>query len=273
MQAVAIRSRQDQQGLVRAAARRVVNLLLLLLLYGVLAATVLGLPWFWFSRPDRVPNFLLPTPESVWQMLPRLLTDSQTWSHLSVTGYEFLLGFGIALSSGIAVGAWAGQSLFRTVRVEPLLIYGYMAPTILLYPIFLLMFGAGPSSKIAFAAVNGWFPIAMNTLKAMRAVDQRLITVATSMGASKRQVNWKVKLPAVIPMIMSGVRVGAALAMVSVIAAEMLASPAGIGAAIAHARLSPARMYAYIAIALVFVAVFNAVISRLDARWGGPGRG
>ncbi len=114
----------------------------------------------------------------------------------------------------------------------------------------------------------GFFPIAANTLRALRAVDARYVVAAISMGATGRQLNRHVLLPASLPLVMSGIRIGAMLNLIGVLAGEILASSAGLGHQIATSAglLQTSDLYAYIVIVMVMIAVFNRVISRAEER-------
>ncbi len=222
--------------------------------------------WVWASRPDQVSPLLLPTPESVARQLPELLSRGRTWGHLGITALEVVAAFCVSIVTGFALGFWSGRSAWRTQLIEPLLLSGYMVPIVLLYPIVLLIFGIGPSSKIAFAGLYGFFPVALNTMKGFRTVDQRLIRAATSMGVGKRQMVSLVLLPAAKPLVLSGIRIAAALNLIGVIVGEMLGSRRGLGYEIARttSTFSIPQLYAYIVVALVLIVVFNRLVTRSD---------
>lgn len=238
---------------------------------GGLAAVLLA--WWWAAGPGGVSPLLLPEPRAVAEELPDLLTSAATWRHLRLTGLEVVAAFGISLAAGFGLGFWAGRDEYRTLVVEPLLISAYMIPIVLLYPVALLMFGIGPMSKIVFAGVYGFFPVALNTMKGFRTVDQRLIAAAVSMGATPRQLTWLVRLPAAMPLIMSGVRIAAALNLIGVIVGEMLGARAGLGYEIARTTSTFAipKLYSYIVLSLVLIVVFNRVVTRTEDRQR-PGR-
>lgn len=222
--------------------------------------------WWWVGEQGLVSPLLLPKPGAALAALPELLADPQTWWHLRLTGLEIAAAFAISTLAGVSIGFWTGTSEYRSRLVEPFLVSAYMVPIVLLYPIVLLVFGVGPSSKIVFAGVYGFFPVALNTMRAFRSVDGKLITAAISMGATAGQRIRHVLLPAARPLIVSGVRVGAALNLTGVIVGEMLASRAGLGYEIARTSqtFSVPKLYAYIFIALVMIILFNRVVARQE---------
>jgi ABC-type nitrate/sulfonate/bicarbonate transport system permease component len=143
-----------------------------------------------------------------------------------------------------------------------------MVPIILFYPICILFFGIGPVSKIVFGGFYGFFPIVANTILALTTVPPRYLTAAAALGANRRQVVVRVLMPAARPLILSGVRLGAALCLIGVLAGEILGSTAGLGYEIASSSGSfrTPEMYAYIIVTLVLVALFNLAITRADDR-------
>lgn len=237
---------------------------------GLQAVVVLALlvVWYGLSRAGMVSPIILPKPEAVAAVLPAILASPNTWHHLRLTAWEVIGAFALSLVSGLGLGLWAGRSRYATRLLEPLLVALYTVPIVLLYPICILLFGIGPASKIAFAGLYGFFPIALNAMRGLSSVEEKYITTAVSMGATERQLVWHVLLPAALPLVVAGVRIGAAFNLIGVIAGEMLASAGGLGYEIARTTQTfeiPA-LYAYVAITLVLIALFNAVVTRTGER-------
>ncbi len=241
---------------------------------GVLATqlTFLGLvvaAWYWASAEGRVSPILLASPDAVMERLPAMLRSGDIWPHLWVTVGEIAFAFAFSLIAGFGVGFWvASGTAYRTRLVEPMIVALYTVPIILFYPIILLIFGFGPMSKIVFAGLYGFFPIALNTARGLRTVNRKYLTAASSMGATKSQLLRKVRIPAALPLIMTGVRVGAAFNLIGVITGELLASARGLGHELsrASATLQIPELYVYILVTLGFVVIFNSALSRFEAR-------
>lgn len=229
----------------------------------LLVAALFG-TWTYATGPGGVSPIVLPPLDSVGERLFELLLGGDLWSHLALTLTEIVAAFLIAVVSGFAVGFLCSRTPLRAVVTEPLLAWGYLAPMILFYPLLILWIGIGPWSKIIYAAVNGFFPVAFNSLRGFRAVDPRYLKVARAFGASPAQMDRMVKTQAALPMVMSGVRIGAALTIISVILAEMLAAERGIGYELARAgqTLQGATVFSIIAVLLVFVAALQLLIQR-----------
>lgn len=229
---------------------------------------VVVLLWWYYSRDGRVSPILLPKVERVWEIFPDIVSQQRTYDALWLTLREIFGAFAVSAGVGLTVGVLAGRTGYGTRLVEPLLVWMQTIPIILLYPVCVLIFGLGVESKIAFAGIYGLFPVALNTARGLDTVDLRYRQAAASMGASRWQLMWRVQLPAARPMIISGLRLGAALNLTGVLAGEILASIGGLGFLIsqAAATFQIAQLYAYIIIALVLVLCFNAVVTRAEER-------
>jgi ABC-type nitrate/sulfonate/bicarbonate transport system permease component len=152
--------------------------------------------------------------------------------------------------------------------VEPLLAAIYSIPIILFLPLFVLFFGLGPASKIALGASISFFPIVINTIAGFGHVDRLFVTAARSMGASDYHLFRYVLLPAALPVILTGLRMGFTTALLSIIGSETLASLAGLGHRIVHLAeaMEMARMFAYIVFVIAIAVTLNAIVSTFEAR-------
>lgn len=220
--------------------------------------------WVYANGPGDVSPLLLPKLETVLEQFGDLITTQTLRDALLVTIAEIACALLLAVVAGSLIGFWAARSPLRSRVVEPVLAWGYLAPLVLFYPIFILWFGIGPASKIGYAAVSALFPIAYNSLRAFGSVDERYLRVARAFGASRAQTDWLVKWRAALPMVMSGIRVGAATSMITVILAEMLASERGIGYLLARSSqtFAVARAFAVILFVLILVAVLQLIINK-----------
>jgi NitT/TauT family transport system permease protein len=148
---------------------------------------------------------------------------------------------------------------------------------VILYPIFTAWFGIGSQSKIIFAGVYGFFPVMLSTAAGIRTIDAQLLLAARSMGATVPQQITRVIIPASIPTVLTGLRLGGALTIVGVVVSEMLTSAAGIGYLVTRYRTildSPHVFGAIIMILLLSIAfdAFARAIERRTAVWQVAGR-
>src|SRR5262249_14762557 len=150
----------------------------------------------------------------------------------------------------------------------PLLAGIYSIPIILFLPLYVLFFGLGPWSKIALGTTISFFPIVLNTITGFGYVDAIFIVAARSMGASDYQMFRYVLLPAAMPVIWTGLRVGFTVALLSILGSETIASLAGLGHKIVQLAegMESARMFAYIAFAVAIAALLNAAVSVIENR-------
>ena len=151
---------------------------------------------------------------------------------------------------------------------EPLLAALYAVPIILFLPLYVLFFGLGAWSKIALGATIAFFPIVLNTIAGFISVDRLYVTSARSMGASSWKLIRFVLVPGAFPVILTGLRIGFIVALLSIIGSETIASLAGLGHRIVFLAegMEIARMFAYIAFVVAIAAGLNAFVSRLEAR-------
>jgi len=224
--------------------------------------------WYLATTRWRVSPLLLPNPVVVLRDFWSILTTGEFIGDLRVTLTELVSAFGIAASSGLLVGYLISRSQYRIQVFEPLFAGIYSVPIILFLPLYVLLFGLGPASKIALGVTISFFPIALNTIAGFGYVERTLVTAARSMGASDLQLFRYVLLPAALPIILTGMRMGFTVALLSIIGSETIASLAGLGHRIVHLAegMEMARMFAYIAFVVAIALILNTIVSALEAR-------
>src|SRR6478735_5213282 len=224
--------------------------------------------WYLAATRWRVSPLLLPNPVAVLRDFWEILRTGEFIGDLRVTLSELAAAFAIAASCGVVVGYVVSRSQYRIRVFEPLFAGIYSVPIILFLPLYVLFFGLGPASKIALGATIGFFPIALNTVAGFGYVDKMLVVAARSMGASDYQLFRHVLMPAALPIILSGMRIGFTVALLSIIGSETIASLAGLGHRIVHLAegMEIARMFAYIVFVVAIAMILNTCVSVLEAR-------
>jgi ABC-type nitrate/sulfonate/bicarbonate transport system permease component len=224
--------------------------------------------WYLATTRWRVSPLLLPNPVVVLRDFWGILRTGEFIGDLRVTLGELAAAFAIAASSGVVVGYVISRSQYRIRVFEPLFAGIYSVPIILFLPLYVLFFGLGPASKIALGATISFFPIALSTIAGFGYVDRMLVVAARSMGASDVQLFRYVLLPAALPIILTGMRMGFTVALLSIIGSETIASLAGLGHRIVHLAeaMEMAPMFAYIAFVVAIAAILNTLVSVLEAR-------
>jgi ABC-type nitrate/sulfonate/bicarbonate transport system permease component len=229
---------------------------------------VLVVLWYLATTRWRVSPLLLPNPVLVWNNFWDIIRTGEFLGDLRVTLTELAIAFAISSTSGVIVGYLISRTQYRIRVFEPLFSAIYSVPIILFLPLYVLFFGLGPASKIALGATISFFPIALNTIAGFGYVDKVLVTAARSMGASDYQLFRYVLLPAALPIILTGMRMGFTVALLSIIGSETIASLAGLGHRIVHLAegMEMARMFAYIVFVVFIAATLNMLVSALEAR-------
>jgi ABC-type nitrate/sulfonate/bicarbonate transport system permease component len=237
---------------------------------GFVAATLTL--WFLATTEWGVNHLLLPNPINVWYQLLDVVTSGEFIPDLVVTLAELAAAFAISVSLGVTLGYLISRSPYLVTVFEPLFAGVYAIPIILFLPLYVLILGLGPASKIALGATISFFPIVINTIAGFRNVDQTLTRAADSMGANEVQMFRYVLFPAALPVMLAGLRIGFTVALLSVIGSETIASLAGLGHRIVNLaeNMEMARMFAYIVFVVAIVVLLNGLVSRLEARGRWP---
>jgi ABC-type nitrate/sulfonate/bicarbonate transport system permease component len=238
---------------------RVVQIVFLIVLVGL---------WFLATTRWKVSPLLLPNPLLVAHEFWDILTSGEFIPDLRVTLTELVIAFAISSTSGVIVGYLISRTQYRIRVLEPLLAGIYSIPIILFLPLYVLFFGLGPASKIALGATISFFPITLNTIAGFGYVDKVLVTAAHSMGASDYQLFRYVLLPAALPIMLTGMRMGFTVALLSIIGSETIASLAGLGHRIVYLAeaMEMSRMFGYIAFVVAIALILNTLVSTLEAR-------
>jgi NitT/TauT family transport system permease protein/taurine transport system permease protein len=222
--------------------------------------------WEILPRFHVIPELFLP---SLSATLIAGWTDAGEFGHaLMVTLYEVAVSMVFACGGGIIAGAVVGSLPRPRVLIMPMVSSLYAVPLVILYPVFTVWLGIGSESKIAFASLYGFLPTMLATAAGIQTIDPQLLIAARSMGATLTQRVTRVIIPAAIPTVLSGLRVGGALVIVGVVVSEMLISSAGIGYLISRYRtiLDSAHVFAGVLLVLVLAVAFNAVIRLVERK-------
>lgn len=194
-----------------------------------------------------------------------LLTDAVFFDHLAITLFEILLGLGLAILFGVGSGLLLGvsQNLYR--GLDPILVALATTPKIVFFPVIMLMVGIGTESKVAMGALSAYFPIALSSAASVRSVPQVFIDTGRAFGLSRWQLARAIYIPAVLPELLTGIRLGLGVCIIGVLLAEIKMSNQGLGfLAIEYYNLFdiPSLYAALIVIFLIAIGI-NGVIDRL----------
>lgn len=194
-----------------------------------LSFIVILLLWEIISRMEWIPPLFLPAPSGIlaegWVMLKTGLIFKHVLASLS----RILWGFSIACVMGLTVGILIGFFSIPEAIGNPLIAATFPIPKIAILPLLILWLGIGEVSKAAVIALGVFFPMVINVYTGVKNVDPLLIKAALSLGSNRASIIRKVILPSILPMVFAGMKLGIGIALLLVVAAEMIAADAGIG--------------------------------------------
>ncbi len=241
--------------------------------WGMLVALLLL--WELVPRTGLIPELLLPALSSTLKVLYQ--DRDIYWAALLVTLYEVALAMVIACGGGIIAGAVVGGVARLRDLLLPVFSSLYAVPIVILYPVFTAWFGIGSESKIAFAGIYAFFPVMLSTAAGIRTIDPQFILAARSMGATLTQQVTRVIIPASLPAVFAGLRLGGALAIIGVVVSEMLTAAAGIGYLVTLNRtiLDSPRVFAALLMILIVSVAYYMLARAIERRvvvWQSVGR-
>jgi NitT/TauT family transport system permease protein len=197
------------------------------------------------------------------------LLESQTfWTNAASTGIAFGLACAIAIALGVFAGLWLGLHRFAGDVADPVLGTVYSIPKITLYPIILLSFGLGLSAKVAFGVIHGVFPIAIFTMNALRTVAPAYTKTARMLRLSQAATITTIMVPAALPEILTGVRIGFSVTLLGTLIGELFASTSGIGFALIRAAdvHDVTDILALTMLLFIFAATVNAFLHFIERK-------
>jgi NitT/TauT family transport system permease protein len=185
-----------------------------------------------------------------------------------ITMTEAAVAFGVSLLVGLAAGYFLWRYERWGVAYETLLGAIFGSPVILAYPIFLVVFGRGPSAVVAMAILSGCIPIILGMRDGLLGVSRTLIRVGQSFNLSPSVIFWKIQLPAAAPTIFSGLRLGFTYTLVTVIGMEFLVEIGGLGMLVSdtYFRFQIGTMYAGIVAIILLTSIFIGLSYTLQRR-------
>jgi len=172
----------------------------------------------------------LPSPAGIARALGDMALSGQLWRHLGASLQRIGLGFALGSAAGLALGLALGLLSHARAAGLPIVSALFPIPKIALLPLFILWFGIGEPSKVATIALGVFFPMAIATYSGVDQVPRTLIRMAQSFDVPTHAIVAKVILPGALPGILAGVRISASIALILVVAAEMIGAEFGIGA-------------------------------------------
>ncbi|HEX8010631.1 MAG TPA: ABC transporter permease [Casimicrobiaceae bacterium] len=191
--------------------------------------TFVGMVALWWGAVVlfKIPAYLLPGPGAVFS---RLVSDAGLlWSHSQVTLIEILLGFGLTIVTAIPLGLLIALSALAKQLVYPPIMLMQLVPKIAVAPLFLVWLGFGLESKVLLTVLMTFFPLLLASISGFMILDDRLLFLTKSMGASSWDTFRYLRFPAALPVIFSGIKTSATIAATAAIVAEFVGANKGLG--------------------------------------------
>ena len=229
---------------------------------------VIAIALIWQGLAQWVGATALPGPVPTLSYLVRFVPTERFAENAAATATAFAIALLLAYGIGLAVGIWMGAHRLSGAVGEPILITIYSLPKITLYPVILLIFGLSLSGKVAFAAIHGILPVALLTMAAIRNIPLVYLKSARTLHLSPWQTIWNVLLPATVPEVVAGLRLGFTVTLLGVLLAEMFASKDGLGFLIINAMtlMQTEEMITIAVMLFAFAAIANALLLWIEHR-------
>jgi sulfonate transport system permease protein len=196
---------------------------------GFVVPLVILAVWQFVTATGIVPPYRLPGPWSVVEAGIELIERGQLWLHIAISVQRVFIGFLFGSVIALAFAAVVGLSRAGAVLLAPMLVAIRAVPSLAWVPLLILWFQVGEESKIILIAIGAFFPVYTTVADALRHVDPQLVEAGRTFGLRGWSLFRTVQLPAVVPSVVSGLRLGLAQAWLFLVAAELIAASMGLG--------------------------------------------
>jgi NitT/TauT family transport system permease protein len=250
---------EDDRALAATVGSRLVSLVLFI---AFVAA------WEFAVRHFRVPAFVIPAPSAVVLALYQGLASGLYLSHALITLAEVIIGFCIGSAIGFSLGVGIATNRYIAYFLYPYVIVLQSLPKVALAPLIVLWFGLGIVSKIVAAALICFFAVMVNTIAGLKAVDQDRVDLVRSLGGSRYQIFYMLRLPAALPFILAGLEIALTFALIGAIVAEFLGAEQGLGMLMQSMNFSMdvAGSFSVLVVLAALGLTLNHLVSRIRRR-------
>ncbi|MDH7794561.1 NitT/TauT family transport system permease protein [Beijerinckia sp. GAS462] len=219
--------------------------------------------WEWGPRALGIPQFIIPPASQVWDEFLKMLTRDRLMYHTGITAMQVVVGFVLGMILGMAVGFVLGMSPTAEFVLSPYILALQIAPKVAFAPLFVIWFGYTVYPKILVAILIVFFPIMINVLGAVRAIDPDIVRLARSFNASKVQIFRKIEFPASLPPFFAGLRIAATLAVIGVLVGELVGGNQGLGYLLTFgegAGNTPMVFVTIIMLTIIGIVLYGAIV-------------
>jgi NitT/TauT family transport system permease protein len=226
------------------------------------------LAWQFLPPALGVPSYIIPTVTDLAREFTRMVQRENLMVHVVSTVTIATAGFVIGSFLGAAMGYVLGMSVFIEKVLSPYILGLQIAPKVAFAPLFIMWLGYNAWPKLLVTVLVVFFPILVNVLQSMKTIDRDLINLARAYSMSRLQIFWKIEVPASMPALMAGLRIGATLAVIGVTVGELVGGNTGLGYLITfgEGQANTAMVFnAIVLLTLVGIVVYGAV-TMIEAR-------
>jgi NitT/TauT family transport system permease protein len=234
----------------------------------MLALAALLSAWWFATGPMALPTYLLPSPLKTWNALAAIALSGELWVHLGFTLQNIVLGLILGCLAGVAFAYVMTRFPKLAIWLDGPLVILQTAPKIALAPLFIVWFGFGVLSKIILIFSLVFFPVFIGAIAGFRALDPKMKDLARLLGLGGLQRFRHIELPAAMPEIFVGLKIGAVQALVGAVLAEWMAGKLGLGylMTFASATYKTPLLFAAVGMTVVLGLLLHGALTILE-RW------
>ncbi|MET4780206.1 ABC transporter permease [Glaciihabitans sp. UYNi722] len=235
-------------------------------LWGAVLPLLLLIAWQLLSTSGLIPAYRLPSPTSVFLAGVDLAQRGLLWNDVAISTQRVILGFVFGSIVGLVVGAIIGLSRWASLLVSPTVGAFRAVPSLAWVPLLILYLGINEDSKVLLITIGAFFPVYTTVAGALRHVDAHLVEVGRAYGLKRLSLLLTVQLPAIVPTVVSGLRLALAQAWLFLVAAELIASSIGLGFLLKDSQDNGRidRLFVAIVLLAVLGKLTDAVIGLLE---------
>lgn len=209
------------------------------------------------------PSFILPAPALVLRKLLLVLNDGTLVRHTWATLREVLLGLVLGLTVATVMGYVFAKSRSLERILSPYIVASQSIPIVALAPLLVIWFGFGLLSKVIVCALTVFFPVLINTIVGLRSVDENLVDLMRSYGATRRQMFTMLEVPAALPVLLGGLKIGVTLSVIGAVVGEFVAADEGLGFLVNLSRGlfdTPMMFVALYTLVIIALGLYGSVV-------------
>ena len=247
---------QTSYGLFRlmGVKKKILNLANWIFPIGILVSLVIV--WEVLVRVVNVPSWQLPPPSAILDEL--IVSKDLLFHHTLVTLKEIVVGFSVALVTGLTLAAGIAYSRILERSVYPIIIASQTIPIIAIAPLLLIWVGYGLTPKVIIVALICFYPIAVNTVDGLKSIDPDMISMFRTLGASRFQVFTKLQVPNSLPFMFSGIKIGISVSVIAAVIGEWVGGSEGLGYLITYSQ--PLFLTARVFAAIFLLSVMGIIL-------------